>query len=104
MVDLNDLIVAGADIQVAFAYTINDRGEIAGLGFLPNGDEHAVLLIPCDRGQALCANESSRATAHHASVPVRSSQAVRLTGQRSWRIQLSRMPMRRSREPIHIRK
>jgi len=31
-----------------FAFTINDRGEIAGVGILPNGDAHAVLLVPCD--------------------------------------------------------
>jgi hypothetical protein len=29
-------------------FFINDRGEIAGDGLLPNGDTHAVLLIPCD--------------------------------------------------------
>jgi hypothetical protein len=28
---------------------INDGGEIAGNGVLPNGDTHAFLLIPCDR-------------------------------------------------------
>ena len=27
---------------------INDRGEIAGTGVLPNGDVRAFLLIPCD--------------------------------------------------------
>ena len=27
---------------------INERGEITGAAFLPNGDEHAFLLIPCD--------------------------------------------------------
>jgi hypothetical protein len=26
---------------------INDRGEIGASGVLPNGDHHAVLLIPC---------------------------------------------------------
>ena len=100
MVDLNDLVVAGADIQVAFAYTINDRGEIAGLGFLPNGDEHAVLLIPCGSGEAVCANESSRVSAHPASLLLQSSQATRLAGQHSRLMHLSHMPMRRSRGPI----
>jgi probable HAF family extracellular repeat protein len=100
MVDLNDLVVAGADIQVAFAYTINDRGEIAGLGFLPNGDEHAVLLIPCGSGEAVCANESSRVSAHPASLLLQSSQATGLAGQHSRLMHLSHMPMRRSRGPI----
>jgi probable HAF family extracellular repeat protein len=100
MVDLNDLVVAGADIQVAFAYTINDRGEIAGLGFLPNGDEHAVLLIPCDKGDAVCAGDSSRVNARQASALPRSSRAANFSGQHSRLVQLSRMPMRRSRGPI----
>ena len=100
MVDLNDLVVAGANIHVAFAHTINDRGEIAGVGFLPNGDKHAVLLIPCEGGEAVCANETSRVTAHLASVPVQTSQAARLAGQHSRLMQLPRMQMRRSRGPI----
>jgi hypothetical protein len=28
--------------------SINDRGEITAQGLLANGDQHAVLLIPCD--------------------------------------------------------
>ena len=31
---------------------INDRAEIAGTGFLLNGDAHAFLLIPCDEEHA----------------------------------------------------
>jgi hypothetical protein len=32
--------------------TINDRGEIAGSGMLPNGDFHAIVLVPCvDAGE-----------------------------------------------------
>jgi len=46
MVDLNTLISATSDLRLAFAYSINDRGEIAGLGVFPNGDQHAFLLIP----------------------------------------------------------
>ncbi len=100
MVDLNDLVVDGPDIQVAFANTINDRGEIAGMGFLPNGDEHAVLLIPCDKGDAACANERNIGNARQASALPRSSRATNLSGQHSRLMQLSRMPMRRSRGPI----
>lgn len=48
VVDLNTLIPHGSDLHLAMPETINDHGEIAGIGFLSNGDEHALLLIPCD--------------------------------------------------------
>ena len=47
MVDLNDL-VSGADMTLAGTQSINDRGEITGVGVLANGDLHVFLLIPCD--------------------------------------------------------
>ena len=46
-VDLNALISA-TDLALTIPLNINDRGEIAGTGFLPNGNAHAFLLIPCD--------------------------------------------------------
>ena len=46
MVDINTLVLPGSDIEVVDAFQINDRGEIAGGGILPNGDFHAVLLVP----------------------------------------------------------
>jgi probable HAF family extracellular repeat protein len=48
IVDLNSLISHGSDMQLLVAGNINNRGEIAGLGVLPNGDGHAFLLVPCD--------------------------------------------------------
>ena len=48
MVDLNTLIPPGSKLQLRQAININDRGEISGVGVLFNGDQHAVLLIPCD--------------------------------------------------------
>ena len=48
MVDLNTLAVSQSGMQLVWAKDINDRGEIAGLGELPNGDIHAIVLIPCD--------------------------------------------------------
>jgi probable HAF family extracellular repeat protein len=48
MVDLNTLVPPGSALHLTDPDTINDRGEIAGFGFLPNGDQHAFLLIPCD--------------------------------------------------------
>lgn len=49
IVDLNSLIAPASDLQVVSAFDINERGEIAGIGVLPNGEPRAVLLIPCDQ-------------------------------------------------------
>jgi probable HAF family extracellular repeat protein len=48
MVDLNDLALPGSGLHLQDARLINDRGEIVCTGVLPNGDQHAVLLIPVD--------------------------------------------------------
>ena len=48
MVDLNSLVPPGSALILTEAWSINDRGEIAGWGKLANGDVHVVLLIPCD--------------------------------------------------------
>jgi probable HAF family extracellular repeat protein len=51
MIDLNSLIHPGSALTVREGDEINDRGEIAGEAVLPNGDPHAVLLVPdgdCD--------------------------------------------------------
>jgi len=48
VVDLNSLIVPSSPIRFGHAVFINDRGEISGDGYLPNGDVHAIVLIPCD--------------------------------------------------------
>jgi len=50
MVDLNTLVPSGSGLTLTEATFINDRGEIAAQGVLPNGDTHTVLLIPCDDG------------------------------------------------------
>jgi uncharacterized membrane protein len=51
MVDINTLVLPGSDLQVVSTFSINERGEIAGLGALSDGDVHAVVLVPqgdCD--------------------------------------------------------
>jgi probable HAF family extracellular repeat protein len=48
IVDLNSLISHGSDLQLLAADSINNSEEIAGFGVLPNGDQHAFLLVPCD--------------------------------------------------------
>lgn len=51
-VDLQTLLVPRSDITLLTAIVINDRSEIVGVGILPNGDTHSVLLIPCDENHA----------------------------------------------------
>jgi probable HAF family extracellular repeat protein len=51
IVDLNSLVHSGSGVVVGDVNYINDLGEIAATGLLPNGDQHAILLIPdgdCD--------------------------------------------------------
>ena len=48
IVDLNKLILPGSGLTVTGGNIINDHGEIAAEGMLPNGDTHSILLIPCD--------------------------------------------------------
>jgi len=48
MVDLNALIPPGSGLHLGQAYTINDRGEIAGSANDSSDNDHAFLLIPCD--------------------------------------------------------
>jgi probable HAF family extracellular repeat protein len=48
LVDLNNLVLPGSKLQVSEPETINDRGEIAGLGIDASGNSRAFLLIPCD--------------------------------------------------------
>ncbi|HMD17516.1 MAG TPA: hypothetical protein VKH18_12690 [Terriglobales bacterium] len=48
MVDLNTLVPPNSGIQLYETGNINDLGEIAVQGPDANGNNHAVLLIPCD--------------------------------------------------------
>jgi probable HAF family extracellular repeat protein len=48
IVDLNRLISHRSHLQLQVASNINNRGEIAGFGVLPNGKQHAFLLVPCN--------------------------------------------------------
>ena len=52
--DVQTLIASDSVITVNDVRNINERGEIAGLGVLPNGDTHAVLLVPCREGEESC--------------------------------------------------
>ena len=48
MVDLNLLISPPSALNVAEGIEINDRGEIAAVGHDAAGNDHSLLLIPCD--------------------------------------------------------
>ena len=48
IVDLNTLILPGSGLQMFEGHQINDRGEIAIGALDANGNNHSVLLIPCD--------------------------------------------------------
>ena len=52
LVDLNTFVSPSSGVLLTFALSINERGEIASLGLLPNGDQHAFELIPCDDGES----------------------------------------------------
>jgi probable HAF family extracellular repeat protein len=56
IVDINTLVLPGSDLEVVDLFDINDRGEIAGRAVLPNGDEHAVLLVPASADEIAAAN------------------------------------------------
>jgi probable HAF family extracellular repeat protein len=63
MIDLNTLIPADSAMYLFGAQNINDRGEISGLGFLPEtGEIHGFLLIPCGEGSASCQKETENPT------------------------------------------
>ena len=61
MIDLNTRIQGAAGLRLTYALNINESGEIAGIGVLPNGDSRAVLLIPCEDGSetAGCSDDSN---------------------------------------------
>ena len=48
MVDLRALLTNNPGMTLTELNYISDRGEIAGDGVLPNGDNRAILLVPCD--------------------------------------------------------
>jgi len=52
MVDLNTLVPPGSGLQLYEADQINDRGEIVVQGVDASGNNHAVLLIPCDENHS----------------------------------------------------
>ena len=54
MIDLNTLIPGNSALYLTVPETINERGEIAGIGLDPNGNQHAFLLVPCQGSDTNC--------------------------------------------------
>jgi probable HAF family extracellular repeat protein len=52
MIDLNAFVPPDSDLTITDGHTINDSGEIIASGMLPNGDFHAILLVPCGSNPA----------------------------------------------------
>ena len=86
-IDLNELVPPGSELFLVEAEFINDRGEIAGLGVLPNGDGHAFLLIPNEHDDDV-AISSADAGVNARSAPVASAAVRNLLAQRHRRLGL----------------
>ena len=56
MVDVGTLVLTGSDLEIVDLFDINERGEIAGAGVLPNGDQRAILLVPASAEEIAAAN------------------------------------------------
>jgi probable HAF family extracellular repeat protein len=54
MTDLNVFVPPSATLTLTQATFVDDRGEITAEGVLPNGDQRAVLLIPCNAEDEGC--------------------------------------------------
>jgi probable HAF family extracellular repeat protein len=102
IVDLETLVLPGSGLTVIAGNLINDRGEIAGRGMLPNGDTHAVLLIPCDENHPNIegcdhglVDAETAAQVNPASVPQAAASPAKLSA--------AEMPRFRSLRPGRIR-
>ena len=80
MVDLNTLVSGSTDIVLVEPYYINDRGYIAVAGYLPNGDERAVVLVPdgdCDNAceGRIAASQNSSTSAQELATRTQDSES-----------------------------
>jgi probable HAF family extracellular repeat protein len=74
IVNLNTQVASSA-LHLTYAWWINDRGEIAGTGVLPNGNQHAVLLIPTEEADrdGIASNAPAPSTVAPAAAPYEGS-------------------------------
>jgi probable HAF family extracellular repeat protein len=80
LVDLNTLVSPGSGVQLTVAASINEGGEIAAQGVLPNGDLHAFLLIPCEKAEVGCEDAAGGTSASTRSIPSSATQATMTPG------------------------
>jgi probable HAF family extracellular repeat protein len=57
IIDLNDFVPSDSGLTLGDTEQINDRGEIFGSAVLPNGDQRAFVLIPCQGDDNGCQGE-----------------------------------------------
>lgn len=60
MSDLNDLVPSNTRLYLLFAFSINARGEIAGIGVTDGGDVHGFLATPAGAAHIKVNEEESR--------------------------------------------
>jgi probable HAF family extracellular repeat protein len=60
LIDLNAFVPPGSNLTLTVANSINDRGEISATATLPNGDLHAVLLVPCGPDDTVGCQDATR--------------------------------------------
>jgi probable HAF family extracellular repeat protein len=91
MVDLTSLVLPGSDLTLTDAAFINDRGEIAGTGVLPNGDHRAVVLVPASKDEI----EAASALPYLAPAPATADGAGMTSSPRPRNRSLNAFPSRR---------
>jgi probable HAF family extracellular repeat protein len=62
IIGLNSFIPSGSGVRLTVGLAINERGEIAAQGVLSNGDIHAFVLIPCEKGIDGCRDAAENTT------------------------------------------
>jgi hypothetical protein len=83
-------VLPGSGLQIVETFDINDRGGIAGLAALPNGDVHAVVLVPASEAEIAAASAFPVAKAALISKSPTPSTESRQTpsGMPAWRARL----------------
>jgi hypothetical protein len=101
IVDLNSLIFPGSGLQIIAAQNISDDGEIACNATLPNGDVHAVLLIPCDQDHPGACDDYSEIDTSNSQVLASRPRIVEQLGEESIVQRLWQMRSRRHTAALH---
>jgi probable HAF family extracellular repeat protein len=68
MIDLNSFVPEGSSLTLTQADFISENGEITAEAMLPNGDQRAVLLVPCEENHGdsdECGDQSAQSVVPH---------------------------------------